>query len=109
MFATVALYIAFFGLWYLSYLCQSGAWIYIMKQKFLPFLLSAKINLIFKNYIKTIGKYFINKEIKIEYMWHSVSDSCAAVRHKHFSKSQVKQTCTSRRAWCSYSARDVRI
>lgn len=64
----------------------------------------------FKNYIKTMGKYFINKEIKIEYTWHSVSDSCADVRLKHFSKSQVKQhCCTSRGACCSYSAGDVRI
>lgn len=27
---------------------------------------------------------FTNKEIKIEYMWHSVSDSCADARPKSF-------------------------
>lgn len=35
----------------------------------------------FKYCIKTMGKYsFTNKETKIEYMWHNVSDSYANVR-----------------------------
>lgn len=87
MFATVAFSMAFFGLWYLLYLYQSSTWVYVIIETdiFCHFSWAQKINLIFLNDIKTMGKSsFTNKEIKIEYIWHSVSATCADVRPKSF-------------------------
>lgn len=90
--ATVAFYAAFFGLWYFPYLYESNTWIYVMRQTIFAISPDCK-KIRFKNYIKIMGKSaFTNKEIKIEDTWQCI-DSCAYVRLKGFSKSQVKQGC----------------